>query len=181
MHTLQPSKIKSSYLQRIAETYSFSCAINHVASCSWLLSVLLVACCMIWRYCLPLVWSVWVHWTCLLLPSWMWVVPLWVCLVWVPHFVFFLLWPQPWPILLLLLLQPLPVLLPFNSWHHVMFLTLVKITLVDAYMHIYCCCMNLRVCVYLHVHIIIYTMIMHCNRLYTWCLLAMLIIWCWMC
>ena len=33
VHTFQPSKIRSSYLQRPAETYSFSCAISHVASC----------------------------------------------------------------------------------------------------------------------------------------------------
>ena len=32
MHTFQPSKIRSSYIQRTAETYSFSCAIGHVAS-----------------------------------------------------------------------------------------------------------------------------------------------------
>ena len=33
MHTFQPSKIRSSYLQRTAEMYSFSCAISHVTSC----------------------------------------------------------------------------------------------------------------------------------------------------
>ena len=32
VHTFQPSKIRSSYLQRTAETYSFSCAMSHVAS-----------------------------------------------------------------------------------------------------------------------------------------------------
>ena len=77
----------------------------------WLLSVLLVACFMIWRNCLPLVWHFWVHCTCCLLPSWMWVVSSWVHLDWAPHFVFFLLWPQPWQVLLFLLLQPLPALL----------------------------------------------------------------------
>ena len=34
MQTFQPSKIRSSYLQRIAEMYSFCCAISHMAS--WL-------------------------------------------------------------------------------------------------------------------------------------------------
>ena len=33
VHTFQPSKIRSSYLQRTAETYSFSCVISHMASC----------------------------------------------------------------------------------------------------------------------------------------------------
>ena len=77
----------------------------------WLLSLLLEVCYTIWWYCLPVVWSCWVDCTCLLLPSWMWVISSWVCWVWVPHFVFILLWPQPWPVLLLLLPQPLPVLL----------------------------------------------------------------------
>ena len=33
VHTFQPSKMRSSYLQRTAETYSFSCAISHMAYC----------------------------------------------------------------------------------------------------------------------------------------------------
>ena len=34
VHTFQPSKIRSSYLQRTAETYSVSWGISHMASCS---------------------------------------------------------------------------------------------------------------------------------------------------
>ena len=50
--------------------------------------------------------------------------------------------------------------------YFVVFLALVKITLVDTCMHIYCLCMNLRLSLYLHVCIIIYTVIVHSNRLY---------------
>ena len=48
----------------------------------------------------------------------------------------------------------------------VVFLALVKVMLVDAYMCIYCYCMNLRVSMYLHVCIIIYTLIVHSSELY---------------
>ena len=44
----------------------------------------------------------------------------------------------------------------FYSCHHVVFLALVKITPVDAYMCIYCYSMNLWVSMYLHVSRIIY-------------------------
>ena len=49
----------------------------------------------------------------------------------------------------------------------VMFLALVKITPVDAYMCMYCYCMDLKVNVYLHVYMIIYTVIVHSSGLYT--------------
>ena len=45
-----------------------------------------------------------------------------------------------------------------------MFLVLVKITLVDAYMHIYCYFVNPSVSVYLHVQMTIYTVIIHSSR-----------------
>ena len=47
-----------------------------------------------------------------------------------------------------------------------MFLTLVKITPVDAYINNSCYCMDLRVSVYLHMCMIIYTVIVHSSRLY---------------
>ena len=126
-----------------------------------MLSVLLVACYMIWRYCLTLVWSFLVHCTCLLLPNWMWVVSSQVHLVWVLHFLFLLLQPQPWPVFCSCCFSHclcycfISICLftchymykysfclcltiwNFYFWHHVVFLALVKITLVDAYMHIY--------------------------------------------
>ena len=58
-------------------------------------------------------------------------------------------------------------LVPSKIDTYVVFLALVKITLVNAYMHIYCYCMNQGVGVYLHVHMIIYTVIVHSSRLYT--------------
>ena len=45
-------------------------------------------------------------------------------------------------------------------------LALVKITPFDVYMHTYCCCVNLRVSVYLHVCMIIYTVIVKSIGLY---------------
>ena len=59
------------------------------------------------------------------------------------------------------------------SGHHIVLLALVKITPVDAYMHIYCNCINLRVRVYLHVCMMIYTVIVHSGRLYAR--------WYWLC
>ena len=59
----------------------------------------------------------------------------------------------------------------FYSWHRVVFLVLVKITLLDTYMHIYYYCMNFRVKMYLNVHMIIYTVRVHSSRLHVWCLL----------
>ena len=57
-------------------------------------------------------------------------------------------------------------------------------TLVDAYMYIYCYCMNLRVMnlrvsVYLLLQMIIFTMMVHSSGLHTWCFFAILIVWCW--
>ena len=49
----------------------------------------------------------------------------------------------------------------------VVFLVLVRITLADAYMFIYWYCVNQRVRVYLHVCMIIYTVIVHYSGLYT--------------
>ena len=49
----------------------------------------------------------------------------------------------------------------------VVFLVLVKIALVDVYMHICCYWMNLWVSLYLHVYMIIYIVIVHSSRLYT--------------
>ena len=46
-------------------------------------------------------------------------------------------------------------------------LAIVKITWADAYMHIYCYCMNLRMSAYLHVYMIIYTGMVHSSGLYT--------------
>ena len=136
----------------------------------WFLSVMLVACYKICIYCLPLIWGFWVHYICLLLPSCMLVVWLWICLVGSCISCSFWLWQQPWSLLSLLLLQPLPVLLlhlhlaahlPFFcvcilsvciclfetfSWHHVVFLALWKITLVDADVHIYCYDVDLCLC-----------------------------------
>ena len=45
------------------------------------------------------------------------------------------------------------------------FLALSKKTLVDALTFLYCCVMNL--CAYVHVHVIIYMVIVHSSRLYT--------------
>ena len=102
----------------------------------WLLSVLLVACYIIWRYSLPLVWSFLAHFTwssasqlnvgCFIT----------VCLVWVPHYVFFLLQPEPCPVLLFLLLQPLPALLPL--WYlsvHLHYMYMYSL-LMSAYMRL---------------------------------------------
>ena len=51
-------------------------------------------------------------------------------------------------------------------FRYVVFPALVNITPVDAYMRIYCYCMNLRVSLYLHVHMIIYTVKVHSSKLY---------------
>ena len=61
----------------------------------------------------------------------------------------------------------------------VVFLASVKITPVDAHMHNYCYCVTLEVSVYLHVCMNIYTVIVLSSGLYTWGLLAMLIILSW--
>ena len=45
----------------------------------------------------------------------------------------------------------------FQKVISVLFLALVKITLVDAFMSIYCYCISLRESVYLHVNMIIYS------------------------
>ena len=45
-------------------------------------------------------------------------------------------------------------------------LALVKITLVNTYMCIYYCCVNLGLCAYLNVHMIIYTVIVHSRTIY---------------
>ena len=158
---------------------------------------------MIWRYCVPLVWSFWVHFTCLPLSSWICVVSSWVCLVWILHFVFFLLQPQPWLVFLFLLLQPLHALLlhwclsvhlPFyvyvlflimSAYMRLLLLTPCSVSCLSkdntrwCFMHIYCYYLNLRVNIYLYVCMIIYTVIVHSSRLNTWYLLAVLIIWCW--
>ena len=70
-----------------------------------------------------------------------------------------------------------------NNVVYVVLLASVKITLADDYMHIYCYCVNLRVSVYLHVHMIIYTLIVHSSRLYTMLNgYANYICWvCWLC
>ena len=49
----------------------------------------------------------------------------------------------------------------------VLCIALVKKTLVDAYMHNYCYCMHLRMSEYLHMCLIIYTVIVHSSRIYT--------------
>ena len=156
--------------------------IFYLANFLWLLCVLLVACYKILIYCLPLVWSFWVHYICLLLPSWMLAVSLWVCIVWILHWMFFLPQQQPWPVLSSLLFQPVPALLlhwhlsvhlpfsvhvffllmyafetfisfsfplplwHFHFWHHIVFLALLKITLIAACMYIYFYYVNLCLC-----------------------------------
>ena len=54
---------------------------------------------------------------------------------------------------------------------HVVFLALVKVTLVDAYIHLYCCYINLYWSVLFQVCLSIYTVIVYSSGLYT-CLLA---------
>ena len=63
-------------------------------------------------------------------------------------------------------------------WHHVVFLDLVRIILVDAYICLYCYYVILSESALLHVYVVLSTLIVHSSGLYTWCLLAMLITSC---
>ena len=57
----------------------------------------------------------------------------------------------------------------------VVLLALVKMPLVDAHIHLYCYYVNLYESTLLQVYVFIYTAIVHSSRLYTLCILAMLI------